>query len=79
MKTIVSIIIWIVSTVLTITLWIVDLILTIILFPFDKKRRVTHAQSFWWSDAVIGINPYWNVNVEGLENIDHNKTYVVEN
>ena len=77
MKTIVSIIIWIVSTVLTITLWIVDLILTIILFPFDKKRRVTHAQSFWWADALIGINPYWNVHVEGLENIDHNKTYVV--
>jgi len=77
MKTIVSIIIWIVSTLLTITLWVVDLILTIILFPFDKKRKITHAQSFWWADALIGINPYWNVHVEGIENIDHNKTYVV--
>ena len=77
MKTIVSIIIWLVSTVLTITLWVVDLILIIILFPFDKKRKITHAQSFWWADALIGINPYWNVHVEGIENIDHNKTYVV--
>ena len=77
MKTMISIIIWIVGTVLTITLWIVDLVLTIILFPFDKKRKVTHAQSFWWADALIGINPYWNVHVEGIENIDHNKTYVV--
>jgi len=77
MKTIISIIIWIVSTALTITLWVVDLILTIILFPFDKKRKIVHAQNFWWADALIGINPYWNVHVEGIENIDYNKTYVV--
>ena len=26
---------------------------------------------------MIGLNPFWDVEVEGLENIDHHKTYVV--
>ena len=34
-------------------------------------------QCFWWSDAVINLNPFWKVKVEGLENIDHKKTYVI--
>ncbi|OGX16044.1 MAG: hypothetical protein A2166_05370 [Omnitrophica WOR_2 bacterium RBG_13_41_10] len=48
-----------------------------VLFPFDKKRKFTHAQCFWWSNAVTALNPYWDVKVEGLKNIDHNQTYVV--
>ena len=53
------------------------LFFSIVLFPFDKKRKVAHAQCFWWADAVIWINPYWTIKVEGLENIDHSKTYVI--
>ncbi len=53
------------------------LFLSVVLFPFDKKRKIVHAQCFWWCNAVIGINPYWNVVAEGLENIDPHKTYVV--
>jgi len=26
---------------------------------------------------MIALNPYWNVKVEGLQNIDHKKTYVI--
>lgn len=37
---------------------------------------MTHAQCFWWTDAVTALNPYWDVKVAGLDNIDHNKTYV---
>ncbi|MDD5108032.1 MAG: lysophospholipid acyltransferase family protein [Candidatus Omnitrophica bacterium] len=77
MKVIISIWIWICSILLTILLFFVVLVLTILLFPFDKKKKVTHAQCFWWSDAVISLNPFWNVKVKGLENIDHNKTYVI--
>jgi len=52
-------------------------LLSIILYPFDRKRKIVHAQCFWWTDAVIALNPYWDVNVIGLENIDHRKKYVV--
>lgn len=62
---------------MTIILFFVVLLLAVILLPFDKKRKVAHAQCFWWSDCVIKLNPYWRLRVEGLENIDHHKTYVV--
>ncbi|MBN2097791.1 MAG: 1-acyl-sn-glycerol-3-phosphate acyltransferase [Candidatus Omnitrophica bacterium] len=77
MAAVVSIGIWIVTAFLTILLFFVESFLTIILFPFDKKRKVNHRQCFWWSSAVIGFNPYWRLQVSGLENIDPHKTYVV--
>lgn len=72
-----SIFIWVGVTILTVTLFFVMLFFTVILYPFDKKRKVAHAQCYWWADAVTFFNPYWNVTVSGLENIDHNKTYVI--
>ena len=72
-----SIVFWVGGVFLTIALFFFDLFFAGILFPFDKKRKVVHAQSFWWSNALISMNPFWNVNVSGLENIDPNKTYVI--
>jgi 1-acyl-sn-glycerol-3-phosphate acyltransferase len=72
-----SIVIWFIGALLTLLLFFVMAFVTIIFFPFDRKRKITHAQCFWWTDAVTALNPYWNVKVEGLDNIDHKKTYVV--
>jgi len=77
MTIIVSAGIWIVITALTILLFFVEAVLTMILFPFDRQRKIIHSQCFWWTDAVIGFNPYWHIEVSGLENIDRHKTYVV--
>lgn len=76
-KAIVSILIWAVGGALTVLLYFAMLLVTVLLFPFDKKRKVAHSQCYWWSDAVIGLNPYWDLHVSGLENIDKNKTYVI--
>jgi len=77
MRLIISLWIWVGSFLLTVLLFFVVLILTILLFPFDKKKKITHAQCFWWSDGVLGLNPYWSIKVSGLENIDHKRTYVI--
>ncbi|MCQ9207769.1 MAG: 1-acyl-sn-glycerol-3-phosphate acyltransferase [Omnitrophica bacterium] len=77
MTAIISVVIWAVTGILTISLFFVELALTILLFPFDKKRKINHAQCFWWADAVIGFNPFWHLQVSGLENIDPHKTYIV--
>jgi len=71
-----SIIIWLVGIFLTVVLFFVMAFVSIVLFPFDRKRKLTHAQCYWWADAVTALNPYWDVKVEGLENIDHKKIYV---
>lgn len=69
--------IWLVGIALIVILFFVMAFLAIILYPFDRKRKIVHAQCFWWTDAVTALNPYWSVEVSGLENIDHKKTYVV--
>ena len=71
-----SAIIWFVGILLVVVLFFVMAFVSVILFPFDRKRKFTHAQCFWWTDAVTALNPYWDVKVEGLANIDHKKTYV---
>ena len=77
MTIIASIGIWMITAVLTISLFFAEAILTIILFPFDRQRRIVHSQCFWWASAVIGFNPYWHLQVTGLENIDRHKAYIV--
>lgn len=77
MKALISALIWLASGLLTILLFFVVLLLVIVLFPFDKKRKIAHTQCFWWSDAVISLNPYWDISASGLENIDKDKTYVI--
>lgn len=72
-----SIAIWTVSTILTIFLFLAILFFTIVLYPFDKQRRVPHAQCFWWANLLTKVNPFWRINVSGLENIDKNATYVI--
>jgi len=76
-QTILSVVIWAVGIALTVLLFFVMLFLSIALFPFDRKRKIVHAQCFWWADAVTALNPYWDVEVSGLENICPKKTYVV--
>ncbi len=77
MKLAVSILIWIAGVMITVAVFIVSLVLSIALFPFPDKEKIIHAQCFWWSDAIIALNPYWAVRVRGLENIDPLKTYVI--
>jgi 1-acyl-sn-glycerol-3-phosphate acyltransferase len=77
MRKLASLAIWIFSTLLTMILYFAVLIVTVVLYPFDKKRMAAHAQCYWWSDIIIGFNPYWKMDVSGLENIDKNKTYVI--
>ena len=72
-----STVIWVFTSLLTVLLFLAMLLVTAVTFPFDTRRRRQHALCFWWSDAVMGANPYWNVTVQGLEKIDHDRSYVI--
>lgn len=77
MRILLSLTVWAMGLFLTVILFFVMLLLTLALFPFDKKRKVAHAQCYWWSDVLTTLNPYWKVRISGLENIDRRKTYVI--
>ena len=73
----ISIFVWAIGVLLTIVLFFAMFFLTILTFPFDPKRKIVHAQCFWWADIVVALNPFWQVTVKGLENIDRSRTYVI--
>ena len=77
MKAALSILFWIITAVMTILVFLSVFLLTIFLFPFDKKRKLAHAQGFWWADAIIGVNPFCDLSLRGLEHINPQETYVV--
>jgi 1-acyl-sn-glycerol-3-phosphate acyltransferase len=77
MKIIISLFFWLGALLLTMLLYFVVLFVVIITGPFDKKRKLAHVQCFWWAAGIIGLNPFWKLKVNGLENIDYNKTYVI--
>ncbi|MBN2453421.1 MAG: 1-acyl-sn-glycerol-3-phosphate acyltransferase [Candidatus Omnitrophica bacterium] len=75
-RVLISAMIWMAGVLLTVALYLA-ILATVALFPFDRERRRAHAQCYWWGGAMIAANPFWKVEVSGLENIDHNKTYVI--
>lgn len=75
-RVMVSIFVWTVATALTVFHHLV-LLVSVALFPFDRDRRRLHEHCYWWSDAIIAMNPFWKVRVSGLENIDQDRTYVI--
>ena len=76
MNILLSLYAWTASILLLLLLFTVDAIL-IVVSPFDKDRKIRHRQCFWWADSILALNPYWNLKVSGLENIDPNGTYVI--
>ncbi len=72
-----SLFFWVACVFLLAILYVVQLILLAFCFPFDKQRKLLHRQCYWWSSAIIGLNPFWKVHVEGLENADPKRTYVI--
>jgi 1-acyl-sn-glycerol-3-phosphate acyltransferase len=44
---------------------------------FDRRRYILHWFTCRWSDIILGINPYWKVQVEGRHKIDPKQVYVM--
>jgi len=76
-KFIISVLIWIVGAAITAAAFISSVIIKFAPFPIKDRDKLVHAQCFWWSDTLVALNPYWKLKVEGLEHIDHKKTYVM--
>ncbi len=77
MRFAISILIWGAGVVITAAAFLSSLIIKRMPFPIANREKLVHAQCFWWSDTLIALNPYWKLNVEGLENIDPHQTYVI--
>jgi len=43
----------------------------------DRKRKLIHWLSTLWGRSCIALNPFWSFDIQGLENLDKKKTYVL--
>lgn len=77
MEILISIMIWVVGMIITAAAFFASLIIRFMPIPIANREKLVHAQCFWWSDALVAMNPYWKLSVEGLENINHKQTYVI--
>ena len=77
MRVVISIMIWVAGVVITAAAFLASLAIKLAPFPIANREKLVHAQCFWWSDALVSLNSYWQLSVEGLENIDPKETYVI--
>jgi 1-acyl-sn-glycerol-3-phosphate acyltransferase len=77
MRFIISILIWIAGAVITAAAFLSSFIIKNFPIPIANREKLVHSQCFWWSDAIIALNPFWKIKIEGLENIEANRTYVM--
>ncbi len=67
--------------ILILVLVTIFLIATLLVYPFtvpfDRTRRAVHEISRGIAQAFFRLAPGWKTRVEGLENIDRGKTYVI--
>ena len=72
-----SIVFYIYTIVICTLMLIVSAVALVLTYPFDKQRRVVHELSRLLVNMFYVVPPYWKRQVEGLENIEAGKSYVI--
>ena len=71
-------ILYYIFTLLQVSFWfVVSIIVLGVTYPFDKSRRWVHECSRYICKWLFGIPPRMKRTIDGVENIDPNKAYVM--
>ncbi|MDR2383662.1 MAG: 1-acyl-sn-glycerol-3-phosphate acyltransferase [Prevotellaceae bacterium] len=76
-KYVYNIVAWTVFIIDAIVLMIINLIVFAITYPFDTRRKVIHAFSYYWGLHYLWFNPLWKIEYKCRANIDAKKSYVI--
>jgi 1-acyl-sn-glycerol-3-phosphate acyltransferase len=76
-KYVYNIVIWLLSIAEAIVLMIINLVVFVLVYPFDSKRKIIHALSYYWGLHYLWFNPLWKIRYECRANIDTQKSYVI--
>jgi 1-acyl-sn-glycerol-3-phosphate acyltransferase len=71
-----SIFFWLFVVASSAIIFIGALLLWLFTAPFDKRLWLQHRYSCFWGSLYIRLNPFWDLQIEGAEKIDHSKVYV---
>lgn len=71
-------ILYYIFTIIHTTVWcIISVIVLALTYPFDKSRRWVHEISRYMTWVFFGLPPRVRRTIDGLENIDRSKPYVI--
>ena len=68
---------WTILFLVAFCFFLVSLLVWTFTILFDKKLRILHYFTCFWSDFTLSLNPLWKVRVIGKERIDKNRSYVI--
>lgn len=72
-----SLIFYIYTVVICTVMLILSAVVLVVTLPFDKSRRAVHELSRALVHMFFRVPPYWKQRVEGMENLDPKKAYVI--
>lgn len=72
-----SLVFYIYTIVICTVMLVVSAVALLVTFPFDKRRKVVHELSRLLVNMFYVVPPFWKRRVEGLENVDRSKPYVI--
>lgn len=68
---------WIVTGIITIFYSLLIYIWTLLFGWIDKNRTIPHLLGRCWGLSLFGANPFWRLQIEGLEHVDPKQRYVI--
>lgn len=69
--------IWLIGIVLIVIMFPITLIVWLLTFPFDRKRRATHAMLIIQGMLLAYAVPVWRISIEGRKKAKKGETYVI--
>jgi 1-acyl-sn-glycerol-3-phosphate acyltransferase len=76
-KYIYNAVLWSVFIIDAVVLMIINLAVFAVTYPFDTRRKVIHAFSYYWGLHYLWVNPLWKIEYLCRANIDTKKPYVI--
>jgi len=61
----------------TFVAFLIFVVLWFVTVLFDRNRVVVHCFSRFWAKTIYRISPWWKIKLEGLENIEKGKSYII--
>jgi 1-acyl-sn-glycerol-3-phosphate acyltransferase len=68
---------WIFCIADAVVLMVINLAVFALTVPFDPKRKVIHALSYYWGLHYLWFNPLWKLEYRCLAQIDPGRSYVI--
>jgi 1-acyl-sn-glycerol-3-phosphate acyltransferase len=68
---------WLTFIIDSVILMIINLIVFAVTYPFDPRRKIIHAFSYYWGLHYLWFNPLWKIEYVCRANIDTKKSYVI--